>query len=218
MRGEAADCILSAAESSGADLIALSTHGRSGVSRWLFGSVASRVLQASPVPVLFLHPRTREDKGSPGPVVKKVLVPLDGSDLAASILPEVENFARSTGASIAFFSAIVPVATYPGFETAQATTIGQLIDELRDQAVQVLARAAEHARDAGIEATTVVTIDTAVDGILRAADEVKADLIAVSTHGRGGLGRAVLGSVADGVVRRSDDRPVLVIRPAGEGK
>jgi nucleotide-binding universal stress UspA family protein len=218
VRGEAADCILSAAESSGADLIALSTHGRSGVSRWLFGSVATRVLQASPVPVLFLHPKDREDKGSPGPVVRKVLVPLDGSDLAASILPQVEEFARSMGASLAFFSSIVPVATYPGFETAQATTMGQLIDEMRDQATQILSRAAEHARTAGLEATTVVTVDTAVDGILRAADEVNADLIVVSTHGRGGFGRAVLGSVADGVVRRSADRPVLVIRPAGEEK
>jgi nucleotide-binding universal stress UspA family protein len=215
-RGEAAEGVLSIADSEGADLVAISTHGRSGVSRWLFGSVASRILQSCTTPVLFLHPKTGEDKGAPGPVIKKILVPLDGSDLAGSIVPEVEEFARSMGASLVFFNAVSPITTYPGFETAQATSIGQVIQELQEQSKLVLSRAAEHAILSGVEATIVVTLDTPVDGVIHAAEDVGADLIAVATHGRGGFGRAVLGSVADGVVRRSTDRPVLVIRPPAE--
>lgn len=212
-RGEAAEAVLSVAEEVGADLLAMSTRGRSGVGRWLFGSTASRILQVSPVPVLMLHPKTGEDKGAPGPVIKKILVPLDGSDLAASIVPHVEDLARTLGASLVFFNAVAPIATYPGFETAQVNTIGTVIEELQEQAKAVLGAAAEGAIERGVQATYVVVLDTAVDGVLRAADGVDADLIAVATHGRGGFGRAVLGSVADGVVRRSADRPVLVIRP-----
>ncbi len=214
-RGEAAEGILSIAEREGADLVAIGTHGRSGVTRWLFGSVASRVLESSPIPVLFLHPRTGEDKGAPGPVIKKILVPVDGSEVAASVIPAIEGFARTMGASLVFFSAVAPITTYPGFESSQGAAIGDVMGEILEQAKTVTGRAAEGAVANGIEATSAVVLSSAVDGILQAADETNADLIAIATHGRGGLGRAVLGSVADGVVRRSADRPVLVIRPAG---
>ena len=213
-RGEAAEGILSIAKREEADMVAIGTHGRSGVTRWLFGSVASRVLEASSIPVLFLHPETGEDKGAPGDVIQKIIVPLDGSDLAASIVPHVEEFAKSVGASLVFFSAVAPVTTYPGYESSQGAAIGNVIDEMQDQAKAITSRAAEGAISRGLEATSATTLGSPVDGILQAADDVAADLIAIATHGRGGLGRAVLGSVADGVVRRSADRPVLVIRPS----
>jgi nucleotide-binding universal stress UspA family protein len=90
--------------------------------------------------------------------------------------------------------------------------MNNVTDELQDQAKQILERAAREAKSRGVEATIIVEMNTAVDGILAAGDQVKADLIAVATHGRSGLGRLVLGSVADGVVRRSADIPCLVIR------
>ncbi len=90
--------------------------------------------------------------------------------------------------------------------------MNNVTDELQSQAKQILERAAKAAKSRGVEATIIVEMNTAVDGILGAGDQVKADLIAVATHGRGGLGRLVLGSVADGVVRRSADIPCLVIR------
>ena len=83
---------------------------------------------------------------------------------------------------------------------------------MQAQARQILTRAMEDAKSRGVEATMVVALDTAVNGILRAADDQKVDLIAIGTHGHGGVGRAVLGSVADGVVRRSADVPCLVLR------
>jgi nucleotide-binding universal stress UspA family protein len=216
VRGDAAEAILRAADEESADLIAISTHGRSGVARWLFGSTATKLLEASTLPVLFLRPKSGEDKGAPGPVVHKILVPLDGSDTAMSILHTVEEFAKVMGASLVLFHSVMPTAAYPGFET-QSSAAATVLDEMQAQARQILTRAMEDAtKSRGVEATMLLALDTAVNGILRAADDQKVDLIAIGTHGHGGIGRAVLGSVADGVVRRSADVPCLVIR-ATEG-
>ncbi len=215
VRGDAAEAILHAAEEESADLIAISTHGRSGLARWLFGSTATKLLEAATLPVLFLRPKTGEDKGAPGPVVRKILVPLDGSDTATSILPAAEEFAKAMGASLVLFHSVVPIAAYPGFEM-QSGAAATVLEEMQAQARQILTRALEDAKSRGVEATMVVALDTPVNGILRAADDQKVDLIAIGTHGHGGIGRAVLGSVADGVVRRSADVPCLVIR-ATEG-
>lgn len=212
IQGDAAEAILSTADKEKADLIAISTHGRSGLRRFLFGSVATKLLEASKVPVLFLHPKEGEDKGAPGPVIKKILVPLDGSDVAMSVMPTVEEFAKAMGATLVLFHAVAPLTVYPGFESAAVPAMNTVLDELQNQAKEILSRAAEKAKAAGVEATWIVVLDSAVDGILRTGDDVKADLIAIGTHGRGGLGRMVLGSVADGVVRRSADIPCLVIR------
>ena len=212
VRGDAADCILRVAADEKADLIAISTHGRSGLSRWLFGSVATKVLEGAETPVLFLRPKEGEDKGAPGPVVHKILVPLDGSESAVEALPVIEDFAKTMGASLVLFHTVAPIAAYPGFEAAGAAAIGNVVEDLQAQAKAILSRTAEEVRSRGIEVSTAIVLDTAVEGIIRAADELKVDLIAIGTHGRGGLGRMVLGSVADGVVRRGADLPCLVIR------
>jgi len=217
LQGDAAEAILSCAENEGADLIAISTHGRSGIRRFLFGSVATKLLEASPVPVLFLRPKEGQDKGAPGPVVKKILVPLDLSDLSLSILPVVEGFAQSMAASVVLYHAVAPLAVYPGFEAATVPALNDVTGELEKQAKEMLERTARDMMSRGLETTIVVSLDMAADGILRAGDEVKADLIAVATHGRGGIRRIALGSVADAVVRRSADIPCLVIR-ATEGE
>ncbi len=213
--GDAAEAVLAAADEAVADLIAISTHGRSGVSRWLFGSVATRILEHAGVPLLVLRPKEGEDRGAPGPVVKKILVPLDGSEVAKSVLPVVEEFAKTMGASLVLYHSVAPLSAYPGFESAGAAALGDAVEETQRQAREILARASEEVNSHGVEATTVVSLGTAVDGVLSAADELDVDLIAIATHGRSGLGRAVLGSVADGVIRRSAVVPCLVVRPTG---
>lgn len=212
VRGDAGTAVLDAADEEKADLIAISTHGRSGLRRFLFGSVATKLLEGAKAPVLFLRPKEGEDKGAPGPVVKKILVPLDGSDVSMSILPTVEEFAKLMGATLVLFHAVQPITAYPGFEMGAGAAMATVIDELQEQAKQILARAAEQVKARGVDVTTATCLDTSVEGILRAGDDLKVDLIAIGTHGRGGLGRAVLGSVADGVVRRSEDIPCLVVR------
>ena len=202
-RGPAAERILDLAEREGASLIAITTHGRSGISRWFFGSVSGKLIQSAPVPLLVIRSSEEAKASPPPPVVDKILVPLDGSAVAASILPFVEEMARTLQSSLVLVHAIAPLTAYPGFEMMQPAAIGQVLEEAQQEAGRMLARVANDLKGRGIEASALVTIDLAVDGIVRTAQESGADMIAIATHGRGGLGRAVLGSVADGVVRHS---------------
>ncbi len=207
--GEAAAGILETAEAENVSLIAISTHGRSGITRWLFGSVADRIVQSSHVPLLMIRP---DDKAPASPVFEKLLVPLDGSEVAASVLPFVEEMAKLFGASLVLYHAVPPISAYPGFETVNPQLDGQVLQEMQQQAKELLSSTARELEGRGLHATVAVSIDLAVDGILHAAKETGADLIAIGTHGRSGIGRMVMGSVANAVMRRSE-LPCLLVHP-----
>ena len=210
-----AEAILAAADAWQADLIAMSTHGRSGVMRWVFGSVADKIIHAQEVPPLLVV-RARPEKERPAAVnIERILVPLDGSQLSLSILPQVEELAKALGASLVLFSGVIPLDIYPGTEMAPAR-VGSILDELMSQAQSFLASLEKEVQGRGVKARSVVTIGFPVDEITRVAEEVGAGLIAVATHGRSGVNRWIMGSVADGVVRRSH-LPCLMIRPEGVG-
>ena len=211
--GEAAANILETAETDKVDLIAISTHGRSGLSRWLFGSVADRIVQSAHVPLLMIRPDAK--KPAPSTVFEKLLVPLDGSDVAASALPFVEEVAKLFGAGVVLYHAVAPISAYPGFETVNPQLDGKVLQEMQQQAKDLLSRNAKEMSERGVRATVAVSIDLAVDGILRAANETGADLIAIGTHGRSGLGRLVMGSVANAVMRRAT-LPCLLVHPSGK--
>ncbi len=211
LQGPAAESILKAASEEGADLIAMSTHGRSGLTRWLFGSVATKVLEGSDRPLFLVRSSAEAKRGRPV-TIEKVLVPLDGSSLAESVLPFVEEVAAAFGASIVLYHAITPLSAYPGFETVLPAHAGEVLADLQAQAEQFLHRVAEEVRARGCKVTVAVSVDLAVDGILAAARESGAGLIALGTHGRSGLGRAIMGSVADAVVRRAEV-PCLLVHP-----
>jgi nucleotide-binding universal stress UspA family protein len=209
LQGDPADAILTSAESEPAHLIAMSTHGRSGIMRWLVGSVADRVVQHSKVPVLLIRPR--EDKPDPSPTFDRILVPLDGSAVAAGILPFVKEYARLYDASLVLYHAVQPVA-YPGLETASTQVAGDLLQEMSREGEAMLQEASRSLESEGFQVSTAVSLEPAADGILHAAEEAGATLIAIGTHGRSGLERTVLGSVANAVVRRST-LPTLIIHP-----
>lgn len=211
VQGQAAEAVLEAAAEEKADLIAMSTHGRSGLSRWLFGSVATKILEGTDTPVFLVRAPSEARREKPVSITK-ILVPLDGSELAESVLPFVEDAAKAFGASIVLYHAIAPLSAYPGFETVLPANTGDVLEDLQKQAQQFLSRVAEGIKARGIEVSLVCSIDLAVDGVLVAARETGAGLIALGTHGRSGLGRVVMGSVADAVVRRSE-LPCLLVHP-----
>lgn len=141
----------------------------------------------------------------------RILVPLDGSELAEQVLPGVIELAKCTGAEIV----LLRVPDYPVYEYIMPvpdlnTTIQE---QARDQAHQYLDRISSELRATGLRVLTQVAYEGAVYAtILETARELRADLIAMSTHGRSGLARLVMGSVADDVVRHSE-LPVLLVRP-----
>jgi nucleotide-binding universal stress UspA family protein len=147
---------------------------------------------------------------------RKILVPLDGSDLAEAVLPHARALAQSVGAEIVLLRVLVPhIPDRP-------PTIGQLFPdaiakeaELAQQHVQeYLERVARPLQASGIHVSCEMRSGHVADAILDIADEIGVDLIAMSTHGRSGLSRWLIGSVANKVVHAAK-APVLLVRPAG---
>ena len=199
--------------SHGADLVIMTTHGRSGFQRLRLGSVSTGFLTRATVPVLLVHGAGSEPgDAEPRLPAGRLLCTLDGSAFAEAVLPHARRFAEATGMALHLVAVTVPHAV----SMAPFGTEALLADESALSAEEhvredYLHRIAEQC-PAG---TTVraVTDMSAARGILDAAAEGPCGAIAIATHGRGGLKRMVLGSVADEVIRHADT-PVLVFRPA----
>jgi nucleotide-binding universal stress UspA family protein len=142
-------------------------------------------------------------------VYRRALVPLDGSLVAEAIVPFILEIAGPLDIEVALLRVIVPT---PGVMVEGG---GQLIiddiEKLRANAEQYLASIATGLRASGVRATSQARFGSAVDEILAGARECDADLIAMTTHGRGGLGRLLFGSVAEAVLRQADI-PVFLMR------
>jgi nucleotide-binding universal stress UspA family protein len=146
---------------------------------------------------------------------KTILVPVDGSELAEAILPHVEELATLSGASIIFLNVvelphIIPQDkgdSYAALPHVTAADVDRQVREAKHYLDGLTAREA----DKGIAARGLVEHGPVVATILRLAAEESADLIAMASHGRGGLADVYYGSVAAGVLQRID-RPLLIVR------
>ncbi len=140
-----------------------------------------------------------------------ILVPLDGSTRAEAILPHVENLAQRYQARVIFLQVVESVqyaiGTYMAYPRLEMQNLKQWVAE----AETYLAALQGEFRGKGIKALTRVGYSPVVEAIIDAAEREKADLIAMASHGRSGLGRVFYGSVAAGVLHRVD-RPLLLIR------
>ena len=205
--------ILDAARRHQVDLIVLSTHGRSGLGRVVYGSVADDVLRHAEVPVLLVPPML--DHAWPTDRPLTVLVPLDGSDLAEAALESAGLLAEGLGARLHLLQVVQP-PTYPLYGDGYVYI--PFDDEAeRANARQYLEEQAEKLTGRGIGASIEVAVGAPDIVIARTAAEQQADVIAMATHGRGGLARLVLGSVATGTLRRAHV-PLLLSRPLGLGQ
>lgn len=141
---------------------------------------------------------------------KRILVPLDGSDLAETVLSHVSEMAACYGAEIV----LLRVVTEPAFDYALTTpAIGNRIHAgMEEDATAYLDRVAGNLKQSGLKVNTLLSEGPVAAGILDAALRIQADLIAMSTHGRGGIARLVMGSVAEQVLQHATV-PVLLFRP-----
>lgn len=209
--GRPAEEILDAAERLDAALIAMATHGRSGLQRWLVGSVADKVMRLSLRPTLLVRPTEDQDPFQPL-IFTRLMVPLDGSPLAEQALTPAVEIARGTGAQLRLVRVEPWVATTLA-ATGEAVALVN-VDELEEAA----AREAEHyLADVRSRLPTELPVTTAVLRgfpalqLIEYAEREHIDLTVMSTHGRGGLQRLVLGSTADRLVRAG--LPCLLVRP-----
>jgi nucleotide-binding universal stress UspA family protein len=201
-----------------ADLIVITSHGRTGFSRTWFGSVADGLVRRGPAPVLILRPISGDARRTAvHPLFNHVLVPLDGSRLAAEILPTAIDLAGCSHARITLLGVVQPIPL-SAFEPVSLIPYSVL---LRDESVtqDLVAHATSDLTDlstrlmadgAGAIDADVVVADSVAHGIVEFARSNDVDLVAISTHGRG-TSRYLVGSVADKVLRASG-LPILLRR------
>ncbi len=216
--GDPAATIVDVADERTCDVIVMVTHGRKGGSRLLHGSVADRVLQGATVPVMLLKHgeqpiRTFSAENSP-----RLLVPLDGSELAEAILPLAKQLALQLGASVTLLRSLdLPDLTIANKGRAAAGTdaIKVIIPTERKNAREYLEKMQREMQAQGIPTAALVTEGGAAEDIALQASEQEnageAVFIVMATHGRTGLGRWLYGSVA-GALLQLTATPLLIIR------
>lgn len=186
------------------DLVVMGTHGRTGLQRYLVGSVTERVLRGSSVPVLTTHL-----DGGRLPTYEHLLVPTDGSEGARHALDHAVDIATAAGARVSVLSVVDSRAFTGGFETGP--TLPDIREQLEQYAQDAVDALQTHASDAGVDVEGAVTVGLPADEITSYAEEHDADLVVMGTHGRTGLERFILGSVTERVVRTAET-PILAVR------
>ncbi|MEN9934033.1 MAG: hypothetical protein RLZZ387_612 [Chloroflexota bacterium] len=191
-------------------LIVMATHGYGGLRRWTLGSVADKVVHATTTPVLLV--RVGVTAPEPPSALRRILVPLDGSALAAQALPVALELAGAARAELILLQAVLPFNEL-GWDLAPLAgpiPTAALEEELMQTSAQ-LRLAAERVARPDLTITPIAELGYPADVILEEADRRRADLIVMATHGRSGLRHWVLGSVADKVLHGAHT-PLLLVR------
>lgn len=192
--GGAAQTIIDLAGEIHADLIALATHGRGGLPRLVLGSVAEKILRSTPVPVLAVRPfwtyEVLPAGGLEARPVRTLLVPVGSGGLSLCALPHAVQMAKTFGSRVMVLHA-----------TSPHEAIGE----------ETVTDVAERFRLEGLETTTLVEPGDPAERVLSACRTRAVDLVVMSTHGRGGVSRLVLGSVTEEVLRQARV-PLLIVR------
>lgn len=215
LKGTIDEELLAEASKTGADLIVMTTHGRKPVQRFWLGSTADRISRSSPVPVLFL--RATDTGITTATEFKRILVPLDGSDLAESALPHARDLARLEEAELRLVYVLqpiqVPAAALPiGMDLTAPLVEG--LAQTEEAAAGYLEGIAEELEYGNVSTEVVTSSGPVAEEILALADRRAVDAIVLASAGRGGVRRLMLGSVADKLLRGANV-PVLLYPPPG---
>ena len=208
-KGKPEEIILARAEADEKILIAMATHGRSGISRWLLGSIAEKIVREAKNPVFLV--RAQEKVKTDGQAaLNPVIVPLDGSEVAESILPHVIELARAMQLKVVLLQTFTMkqiIYTYkdyiPDFDALERSSKSGASHYLEEKEQQL--------KQAGIDVSSVAAEGEAAETIIELANGSPDSVIAMCTHGRSGVKRWMLGSITEKVVRHADN-PVLTVR------
>ena len=199
-------------EAAAIELVVMTTHGRSGIKRAVLGSVAEQCVRKTEIPILLIHPRSEDDTVATDlTAMKRILVPLDGSPESEAVLPHVLGLARLSGAALVL--ARIAAAPFDIAVTIGPEALQDYLQRIREEAEAYLEGVQKSMPgDLQVDRTALIA-DRAPEGIMRAAQEQDADMIAMATHGRSGWARIAVGSVAETVLHKSTT-PVLLIKGA----
>lgn len=203
----AAEALHDQAVRGGADLVVMATHGRSGLSRFWLGSTADALIRTLPMPVLLVRPQEKSVSVAGTFALRHILIPLDGSEVAEQILESATELGELFAAEYTLLRVVEPFMSPLEFANQG------LVELLERRNLAYLEGIAAKLQDRSLRVKSRVVLNRpAAAAILDEARAQNVDLIALETHGRGGLSRAILGSVADKVIRGAQI-PVLVQRP-----
>lgn len=196
--GSAADCILDHSEAH--DAIVMASHGLSGITRWVLGSVTTKVVRASTKPVLVVSARPEKEGDSAPPQrtakLDKIMVPLDGSDTSKLALKKGVELAQKHGSKLVLYEGV--------YRSSPSDADDWQVLSAREE----LGKVAEEISE--VEAEVVVHDSRKGPEIAEQAAALDIDMIVMGSHGRSGVSRWVLGSVTEGVIQRSSC-PVLIV-------
>jgi nucleotide-binding universal stress UspA family protein len=219
--GSTADAILDVAQQESSTMIAMTTHGRTGLSRWFMGSVAEKVVRASTVPVLLVRSFRPTPAGPLEPATaeempfRKILLPTDGSPASLAVVAPAAAFAKLFDSEIVVLHVqappMPPGAILPGMEAGLPPPPAEPVPSTQDEHT---AKTAELLHQAGLRIVRRTVLgDPAAEIIDRSSGTSGVDLIALTTHGRSGFSRWLTGSVTERVLRHSSV-PLLIVRAA----
>jgi len=206
--GSPPQVIVSYAEENDIDLVVAGTHGRRGVQRLLIGSVAEEVLRTAPCPLLTVR---REDDVASVWAVRNILVPVDFSDASMDALRHAKELALTYGAQITLLHAVEEVIYPSAYGIEPASLPGPRVIDRVEKNLAEVARTQIGYEHVVVEAE----VGYAPSTIIGYAEEKEVDLVVIATHGRTGLERMLLGSVAERVVRQSP-APAFVVKSFGK--
>ena len=209
LEGDIAAEILALAANKNADLIVMSTHGRSGFRRLALGSVAERVLHNATIPLLLVREGAALHTTNP---IEHLLVPLDGSSFAERSIPLAVELSTQTGATLTMLRVVQDLDAQNKqiiFKSEEAAE--EAVTQWKLLATRYLDELAKGIKAEGVKVSSMVLSGDPENLIGTIAETLPADLIVMSTHGRSGVSRWVYGSVANKVLRTASC-PVLLVR------
>jgi nucleotide-binding universal stress UspA family protein len=195
--GDPAREILRIAEDKDAGLILLASHGTSAEGPWLLGHIAAKVLRATKRPIMLIRERATQAALEQRKLLRRILVPLDGSEIGEAALCYAVALANKTGAEIALIEVFEQVR---GVGASGARYSIPDDESVRKSLLSYLNHVAEPIKNEGLTVSTTVLFGNAAGKIIEYVEKNGIDLIAVSTHGRSGLGRWVFGNVTDKIL------------------
>jgi nucleotide-binding universal stress UspA family protein len=209
LTGKPASEILNFAAKNNSELIVMAARGKSSAGKWTMGSVSEKVLRITTRPLLLVSRGSPALKENELPVYKKVLAPLDSSELGESALPYAIEICRKTGATLQVLN-IIPHAFHEVGGPAHKIQ-HELVGLLKLQAKEYLEGIRSRLEGEGIEFKSEIVSGYPAITILEYAKANSVDLIAISSHGQSGIDRFVMGSTTDKVIHNSEN-PVLLVR------
>ena len=200
-------------------MVALTSHGATGLRAWAMGSVADNVVRGVGIPTLLIRIKEGRDIPEKKGLIQKILLPLDTSDASGISIPYAVQLATKLKASIALFSMAQTVYTQNvismgGMGGGSIVNLDYVDVATKKSTDEYLQRIADEIRKSGVEVTqnSILSMDAAYE-ILEMEKKIQPDLVVMATRGRSNVARWVLGSVAEKVLREGD-RPILMVKEA----